>query len=118
LIELSIAHAPGGGVRVGTDPEALPATTEVLPERRLGRYSLVRCVTRTGRMHQVRVHLAAIGHPCVGDSRYGAPPTDLVTDGAFLHAERLELVHPVTERTLVLIVNLPTVRSALVASLT
>jgi 23S rRNA pseudouridine1911/1915/1917 synthase len=48
----------------------------------------------TGRTHQIRVHLSAIGHPIVGDARYGGRRKDLVATRPFLHAERLRLVHP------------------------
>jgi 23S rRNA pseudouridine1911/1915/1917 synthase len=120
VVDVPIAHdrSGAGGVRAGERPGALPATTEILPERRLGRYTLVRCVTRSGRMHQVRVHLAFIGHPCVGDLRYGAPATYLTTDGAFLHAGALQLVHPVTKRPLSLHAPWPPERAVVVSSLT
>jgi 23S rRNA pseudouridine1911/1915/1917 synthase len=62
--------------------------------------TLVRCRLETGRTHQVRVHLAAIGHPVVGDTRYGWKPAEnwrpLPPGRPFLHAEALELNHPVT----------------------
>jgi len=116
VIDAPIAYDRGGagGVRVGERPGALAAMTEIHPERNLGRYSLVRCVARTGRMHQVRAHLAAAGHPCVGDLRYGATPTDLDTQGAFLHAARIELAHPVTGVGMVLESELPPRRVAVV----
>lgn len=50
----------------------------------------------TGRTHQIRVHLAAIGHPVLGDSRYGGRRRGIEAKRPFLHAERLRLVHPVT----------------------
>ena len=120
VVDAPIAHDRSGvgGVRAGDVPGALRALTEILPQKRLGRYSLVRCITRSGRMHQVRVHLALVGHPCVGDVRYGAPSTDLVSDGAFLHAESLELAHPVTKRALALHAPWPPERARLVGSLT
>jgi len=120
VVDVPIAHdrSGAGGVRAGDRPGALRAVTEILPYERLGRYSVVRCITHSGRMHQVRVHLAFVGHPCVGDERYGAPPTDLGTDGAFLHAGRLDLVHPVTKRPLALQAPLPPERNLLVRSLT
>jgi len=59
--------------------------------------TLLRCSLDTGRTHQIRVHLETIGHPVVGDRRYGghrAPFAHL--DRFFLHAEHLELDHPVS----------------------
>jgi 23S rRNA pseudouridine1911/1915/1917 synthase len=62
-----------------------------------GALTLLRCQLETGRTHQIRVHLAAIGHPVVGDARYGgkhAPLADVPR--FFLHAEHLAFDHPVT----------------------
>jgi 23S rRNA pseudouridine1911/1915/1917 synthase len=59
------------------------------------RFCLVKCKLHTGRTHQIRVHMASIGHPLVGDDVYGgAPAGDLVRQG--LHAWRLAFAHPVT----------------------
>jgi 23S rRNA pseudouridine1911/1915/1917 synthase len=60
----------------------------------LGEYALLRVRLETGRTHQIRVHLAAIGLPVVGDSVYGAPEPALARQ--FLHATRLAFTHPFT----------------------
>jgi 23S rRNA pseudouridine1911/1915/1917 synthase len=92
VVDLPIAHDRArGGARAG---EGLPAVTRVEPIAALGERTLVRCVAETGRVHQVRAHLAARGLPIVGDERYGGPPWPLA--GFFLHAAALELPHPVT----------------------
>jgi 23S rRNA-/tRNA-specific pseudouridylate synthase len=49
---------------------------------------------QSGRTHQIRVHMAAIGHPVVGDARYGAPDKRLGSGRFFLHAGKLEFTHP------------------------
>lgn len=54
----------------------------------------------TGRSHQLRVHLAAIGHPIVGDELYAPPPLSASSPRLLLHAERLALPHPADGRTL------------------
>jgi 23S rRNA pseudouridine1911/1915/1917 synthase len=54
------------------------------------------CTLETGRTHQIRVHLRSIGHPVVGDARYGGARQSLPMGRPFLHAEVLELAHPVT----------------------
>jgi len=54
------------------------------------------CTLETGRTHQIRVHLRSIGHPVVGDARYGGARQSLPMRRPFLHAEVLELAHPVT----------------------
>ena len=51
--------------------DGLPAYTQVLVERASASHALVRCIARTGRMHQVRAHLAHVGAPITGDARYG-----------------------------------------------
>jgi 23S rRNA pseudouridine1911/1915/1917 synthase len=54
------------------------------------------CTLETGRTHQIRVHLRSIGHAVVGDARYGGARQSLPMGRPFLHAELLELAHPVT----------------------
>jgi 23S rRNA pseudouridine1911/1915/1917 synthase len=58
--------------------------------------TLVECRLETGRTHQVRVHLAAIGHPVVGDARYGDTRPSLGATRPFLHAAALAFAHPGT----------------------
>ena len=57
-------------------------------------YTHVRCRLETGRTHQIRVHMAYIGHPLLGDFTYGAPSPDKGLEGQCLHARRLRFVHP------------------------
>jgi len=87
LIDLAIGPALASGVRLKmcARPDGLPSVTEwSVLERRRG-VALVRCRPRTGRQHQIRVHLDAIGHPLVGDKLYG------VDEGVFLRSARGEL---------------------------
>jgi 23S rRNA pseudouridine1911/1915/1917 synthase len=58
--------------------------------------TLLECHLETGRTHQIRVHLASINHPVVGDTRYGRTRPALACPRPFLHAERLAFTHPVT----------------------
>ena len=58
--------------------------------------ALVECSLETGRTHQIRVHLAAIGHPVVGDGTYGGDRNPLQPGRPFLHAHALKLTHPMT----------------------
>ena len=57
-------------------------------------YSHIRCRLETGRTHQIRVHMASIGHPLLGDGLYGARCPDKGLEGQCLHARRLRLIHP------------------------
>lgn len=59
--------------------------------------SVLRVSLETGRTHQIRVHLAAVSHPVVGDSTYGGAKSSLVAPRPMLHAERLRFRHPVSD---------------------
>jgi 23S rRNA pseudouridine1911/1915/1917 synthase len=65
------------------------------------------CRLETGRTHQIRVHLAAIDHPVVGDARYGGARSSLVVARPWLHAAALALAHPVTGQPLAFASALP-----------
>ncbi len=59
-------------------------------------YTHVRCILQTGRTHQIRVHMAHIGHPLVGDMVYGAGRPEKGLEGQCLHARELKFIHPRT----------------------
>jgi 23S rRNA pseudouridine1911/1915/1917 synthase len=75
------------------------------------------CTLETGRTHQIRVHLRSIGHPVVGDERYGGERQSLPMARPFLHAEGLALDHPVTGEALTFESALPDDLRAVLASL-
>lgn len=77
----------------------------------------LRCRLETGRTHQIRVHLASIGHRVVGDARYGGQRQSLAMSRPFLHAEHLALDHPVTGEPLVFTSPLPEDLAAVLATL-
>lgn len=80
---------------------------------------LLECQLDTGRTHQIRVHLASIGHPIVGDRRYGGRSgPSLGLDRPFLHAHRLVLTHPRTGEQLVFVSSLPAELTAVLSELT
>lgn len=66
------------------------------PRRGAGGYSLIEVRLETGRTHQIRVHLAAIGHPVAGDKVYGRRKDELGVGRQFLHSARLRFTHPET----------------------
>ena len=76
-----------------------PALTELLVMERFQHNALIQAVPRTGRPHQIRAHLAAIGFPIACDTLYGGSPL-LGIDRAALHAVTLRLTHPFTEEQL------------------
>jgi 23S rRNA pseudouridine1911/1915/1917 synthase len=77
----------------------------------------LRCELETGRTHQIRVHMASIGHPVVGDERYGGRRTSLPSPRPWLHAEHLALEHPVTGEPLAFDSPLPDDLAAVLATL-
>jgi len=70
-------------------------------------YTHVRCKLETGRTHQIRVHMAHIGHPLLGDYTYGAPSPDKGLEGQCLHARELSFIHPATNQEIHLTTDLP-----------
>lgn len=86
----------------GEGKTAKEAITHWEVVERFGRFTLVRCILETGRTHQIRVHMAYIGHPLLGDSVYGGAGTDFEAHnkrlicGQSLFAAELHLTHPKT----------------------
>jgi len=58
------------------------------------KYTLVECILETGRTHQIRVHMASLGHSVVGDKTYGKAKEEFKLDGQLLHAKTIGFVHP------------------------
>lgn len=98
-IDLPIRRKPTSFIEQETHQEGKKAVTRYRVISETDVASLVELRPITGRTHQLRVHLAAVGHPILGDDLYG-DPSPLIERQA-LHAYRLELVHPVTREPLV-----------------
>jgi len=96
-----------GERRVAVDDAGQRAHTLFHLQRKFAEFSLLEAELKTGRTHQIRVHLAALGHPIAGDDKYGAPDLNraLKQRGLrrmFLHAARLEMRHPLNGAALVI----------------
>ena len=104
-IDAPIGRHPRSRTRMAIVATGREAVTEYDVLRRLRGYSLVEARPRTGRTHQIRVHLASIGHPVAGDVTYGKSAAGL--DRHFLHAHRLAFDHPRTGKRLELESALP-----------
>jgi 23S rRNA pseudouridine1911/1915/1917 synthase len=117
-IDAPIGRHPTHPMRQAVIPGGRPARThfEVEREYRDAGCSLLTVTLETGRTHQIRVHLAAIGHPVVGDRVYGAP-SELDVPRIFLHARRVEFTHPTTGETVIVEAPLPDDLAAVLASL-
>lgn len=72
------------------------AITDYEVLERFGKYTLVRCKLRTGRTHQIRVHMEYLGYPLVGDPKYSPMKTPFSIKGQALHSHTLEFTHPRT----------------------
>ena len=105
-IDLPIARAENSIVRRTVRADGLPCHTEYEVLAKHGAYSLVRLLPSTGRTHQLRVHMAAIGHPLVGDWLYGKEEAELIARPA-LHSYALHLKHPVSGEDLDFIAPIP-----------
>ena len=103
VVDAAIGRDPRDPMKMAVVHEGKWARTRVELERQFDEpvdLALVRCSLETGRTHQIRVHLAAIGHPVVGDSTYGGARNALRAARPMLHAAKLELRHPTTGHTM------------------
>jgi 23S rRNA pseudouridine1911/1915/1917 synthase len=102
IVDAPIGRHPTHRTTMAVVARGKPARTHVTVVERFGAATLIRCTLETGRTHQIRVHLAAIGHPLIGDPAYGGRRAASVP--AFgrqaLHAMRLGLVHPRTRQAM------------------
>jgi len=80
--------------KMGIDPAGKEAVTHYKTLERFKGYSLIECRLETGRTHQIRVHMASIGHPILGDETYGGYRKDFKTAGQTLHAWVIGLNRP------------------------
>lgn len=81
-------------MQVCREDQGRPALTTYRPFERRGGYTMLAVEIRTGVRHQIRVHLASMGHPVVGDRLYGVAPVAAAPPRHLLHACRVELAHP------------------------
>jgi 23S rRNA pseudouridine1911/1915/1917 synthase len=99
-VDAPIGRHPVQRTRMAINPHGREARTWYAVERPLGAFTLIECRLDTGRTHQIRVHMASIKHPLVGDATYGKRRSGNAIVDAFprqaLHARRLGLVHPAT----------------------
>lgn len=79
-----------------TEKNSRNAVTHYKVLKRFNEYTFVECRLETGRTHQIRVHMASIGHPVLGDKTYGVKKEKYNLNGQLLHAKLVGFVHPVT----------------------
>lgn len=105
-INRPIGRAEGSIIERAIVEEGKPSVTLYTVMDQNNKYSRLHLQLLTGRTHQIRVHMASLGHPLVGDTLYGASETDLV-DGQALHCARIEFIHPWTKEKLSFSANSP-----------
>lgn len=86
-------------------PDGDIAITEMELIKTFNNYSLVKCNLKTGRTHQIRVHMSHIGHPILGDDLYGKKST-LINRQA-LHAYRITFIHPINKNKIEIVAKIP-----------
>ena len=107
-VRAPIARHPTDRKRMAVDVlHGREAVTHWTVLERLGGYTHIQCRLETGRTHQIRVHMAKLGHPLRGDTEYGAKKPYPGLAGQCLHARRLSFTHPRTGRRMTLECPLP-----------
>ena len=104
-IDLPISRKQGSIIEREVNQNGKKSVTHYTVLNEFDNYSLVHCILETGRTHQIRVHMQAIGHPILGDTLYGKK-SDLISRQA-LHSSKIECIHPVTKNKLTFIAELP-----------
>lgn len=116
VIDAPIARNPRNRLKMGIVFGGKEARTHYRTVAQWRDYSLVQCTLETGRTHQIRVHLASIGRPVVGDPLYGSSP-EFGMAGQALHAARIAFTQPMTGRALCFFSDVPRQWNALWKSL-
>ena len=104
-INLPIARKEGSIMERCIDEKGKQAITHYKVIKEFKNYSLVECRLETGRTHQIRLHMASIGHPLLGDTLYGTS-SPLISRQA-LHSYKIKFIHPITKKELELTAKIP-----------
>lgn len=97
-IDKPIGRHPVDRKKMAIHEHGKEAITHYKVLKRFGKYTYIACKLETGRTHQIRVHMASIGHPLVGDEVYSNRPCPFKLQGQCLHAMTLGFVHPTTKK--------------------
>lgn len=96
-IDAPIGRHPVDRIKMAVVKDGKRAVTHYEVIEKFNHYTLVKCNLETGRTHQIRVHMAHIGHPLVGDEIYGFKKQKFKLQGQVLHAKDLGFIHPTTK---------------------
>ena len=108
VVDAPIGRHPTDRKRMAvTEKNSRAAVTRWEVIARYSGYTHIRCVLETGRTHQIRVHMAYIGHPLLGDMVYGRKKPEKGLEGQCLHARELKFIHPRSGEAVRLTTELP-----------
>lgn len=105
-IDAPIGRNPKNRLKMAVIEGGKPAVTHFKVLLNFDQYALVSCELETGRTHQIRVHMAYIGHPIIGDPLYG-PKQVIGSFGQYLHATEISFDHPIKKEHMTFKVNMP-----------
>lgn len=106
-VSAPIGRCPADRKRMAVTEKGREAVTHYEVIARYNGYTHVRCMLETGRTHQIRVHMAYIGHPLLGDLLYGRKKAEKGLAGQCLHAKELRFIHPRTQELVTIQSELP-----------
>ncbi len=106
-VNAPIARSPKDRKKMAISPGGREAITHYNVLDVFDGYTLCECILETGRTHQIRVHMASIGHSVVGDKTYGIKKEKFNLNGQLLHAKTLGFVHPVTGKQMLFECDIP-----------
>ena len=117
-VEMPIGRDKKDRQKMAVTKEGKPAVTHFVVLERFKNHTLIKCQLVSGRTHQIRVHMSAIGHPVEGDPLYSGKNYDkLYQNGQLLVAFKLKLIHPQTKKEMVFEIPLPDYFEKVLASL-
>lgn len=106
-IKMPIGRSTKDRKKMAVTKNGKEAITHFKVIQRFSKYTYLEVCIETGRTHQIRVHMAEIGHPVVGDMVYSNGKNEFGIEGQMLHAKSLEFKHPITEKQMYLEAPLP-----------
>lgn len=106
-INMPIGRNPNDRIKMAVNKNGKEAITHIKVLEKYTNYTLIEVKIETGRTHQIRVHMAEIGYPLVGDYVYSNGKNPFGVTGQMLHSFRLEFKHPITEKDMKLEAKLP-----------
>ena len=106
-IDMPIGRDKKDRKKMSVTREGKEAVSHIKVVKRYGNYTLIRVKIDTGRTHQIRVHMAKIGHPVVGDEVYSSGKNEFGVKGQMLHSTILKFKHPISGKEIMLEAPLP-----------